>query len=115
MLLADLRFVRYGIGIGVANIELVLVYNEEGSSTVHWIYPQPNRENGTSNVGLWCASTVEVSKGTLDSKAYQTVYDRDVAPLRTAVDSKKPDILTATVRALPAQQHTCHPATSLPR
>ena len=99
MLTVDLRFVRYGNGVCVRNIELVLVYNEQGSDTVHWIYPQPNRENGVSDVALWCSSTVKLSKDTLNSKAYQIVYDRDVVPLRIAVDSKKPDILTATVRA----------------
>ena len=107
MTVVDLRFVRYGIGIGVANIELVLVYNEVGSSdTVHWIYPQPNRENGTSDMEMYRNSTWAVSKEKLNSKAYQTVYDRDVASLRIAVDSK-PDNLTATVRAIEqtAQQH----------
>ena len=105
MLTVDIRFVRYCSGCGVANIELVFVYNEEGSDTVHWIYPQPNKKkNGTSGKKLYNASTVEIDKDTLNSKTYQTVYDRDVAPLRIAVDSKKPDILIATVRAPPAQQ-----------
>ena len=115
----DLRFVRYRSGVGVGNIELVLVYKEDGpSDTVHWIYPQASVENGTSDMDLYRKSTWAVSKGTLESKAYQTVYDRDVAPLRIAIDSKT-DILTATVRAIEqTAQHTSRKishATGLPQ
>lgn len=109
---ADLRFVRYGIGVGVANIELVFVFTEDQwADTVHWIYPQSDKEVATSDVQTWCASTVEVSKDTLEKQAYAHVYQRDVGLLRMAVDSKKPVSLNLTVPlALPVQQ--C-PATSL--
>jgi hypothetical protein len=96
---ADLRFVRYGTGVGVANIELVFVFAEQGTDIVHWIYPQPDKEVGKTDNATWCKSTQEVSKDTLKKAAYELAYKRDVGPLREAVDSKKPVILNATVRA----------------
>ena len=107
MLTVDLRFVRYGTGVGVGNIELVLVYQEQGSDIVHWIYPQPDKENGTSDMATYCASTVEVSKATLKSKAYDAAYHRDVSALRMAVDSKKPNALNDVVRSTCTAHCTC--------
>ena len=105
---AELRFVRYGTGVGMGNIELVFVYSEGGTDIVYWIYPQPDKEIGTSDMATWCASTVIFSSNMLKSKAYDLAYHRDVGRLRETVDSKRPVILNAAVRAMhsTAQQHT---------
>lgn len=109
LMLTDLRFVRYGTGVGMDNIELVFVYSEEGTDIVHWIFPQPEKEIGKTDMATWCASTVEVSNDTLKKASYEYAYKRDVGRLREAVDSKKPDILNATVRALHCTaHHVCH-------
>lgn len=123
-LTAELRFVRYGTGVGLANIQLVFVYTENESNRVHWIYPEPDKEVGQSDWPTYSASTVELSKETLGGKTYHAAYKRDAARLREAVDSKRPDILHPSVccnQPHPAKKtrlqedashmpHTCVPA-----